>query len=60
MRKAQGRRRSHGGRGTLGRVGGSFLRGRRGARQSASDKFWKFRHYSFQIYIFPKILYKES
>ena len=59
VRKAQGRRRGHGGRGSLGRAGGSFSEGGWGARQSASDKFWKFGHYSFQIYIFPKISYKD-
>ncbi|XBA11775.1 hypothetical protein EDAGPBKM_00087 [Enterococcus phage EF_PFS] len=58
VRKALGRRRSHGGRGTLGRAGGNFSEGGRGARQSASDKFWKIRHYSFRIYFSPKISYK--
>lgn len=58
VKEGAGRRRGNGGRGSLGRAGGSFSEGGRGARQSASDKFWKIRHYSFQIYIFPKILYK--
>lgn len=60
VRKVQGRRRGHGGRGSLGRAGGSFSEGGRGARQSASDKFWKIRHYRLPIYIFSKISYKAS
>ncbi|BCF74668.1 hypothetical protein phiM1EF2_092 [Enterococcus phage phiM1EF2] len=44
----------------MGRAGGSFSEGGRGARQSASDKFWEIRHYRLPIYIFPKILYKAS
>ena len=58
VKEGAGRRCGHGGRGSLGRAGGSFSEGGRGARLSISHSFWKIRHYSFQIYIFPKILYK--
>lgn len=60
VKEGAGRRRSHGGRGSLGRAGGSFSEGGRAARLSISHSFWKIRHYSFPIYIFPKISYKAS
>lgn len=54
VREGAGRRRGYGGRGSLGRAGGSFSEGGLGARQSVSDKFWEKRHYRPSDLFFAK------
>lgn len=54
VREGAGRRRGHGGRGSLGRAGGSFSEGGRGARLSISHSFWEKRHYRPSYLFFAK------
>ena len=53
VKEGAGRRRGHGGRGSLGRAGGSFSEGGRGARLSISHSFWEIRHYRPSDLYFP-------